>query len=326
MIGLVEVGLVGCTLLAAITWVVVKLLAPGGIIRPSASAGSASSARMWLYAPLWVPLAALIGAVTPGLIGALVTGGGDHCLLHGSHHHHFCLFHPPHAAGHLSAWVLSFGVLLPCATILGLCAWRITHQARLVRVLFNSSRPSELGRDVRIVDRAEPLALTAGVWRPGILLSSGLLAGIDSDSLRAVLAHERAHVSRWDTRKALFDRLAASLVPSRVRLALSATIVQARERACDEAAAAHLGDRVTVARALTAVARLGLAAPAVGVSVVSGSLPCRVASLLEPPAKRCWLKTFRRLATLFGAVAAVVGLGAMPFHDTLEHVVSILVH
>jgi Zn-dependent protease with chaperone function len=263
----------------------------------------------------------LFAALLPGLFGAW-SEHGDHCLAHGhGHHHHLCLLHPPHATGHWLTWVAPLLVAVPAAVVLLRWMWRGRGQRRLARTLVATSRPSQLGADLRLLDRAEPLALTVGVRSPTILLSTGLLERVSARALEVVLAHERAHVARGDTRLARVDRLAAALLPRAVARPLLDQITLAREQACDAAAVERVGDPVTVARALTEIARLGLRAPATGVSVASGALEARVLHLLEPPSptRQAWLVP----SSVF---VALVIAGAGPVHGAVEHLITFVLH
>ncbi|MBF6590207.1 MAG: M56 family metallopeptidase [Ktedonobacterales bacterium] len=51
---------------------------------------------------------------------------------------------------------------------------------------------------VLLTTRAQPLALTAGVWRPRIVLSLWMIEHLDARELEAVLAHELGHIARRD--------------------------------------------------------------------------------------------------------------------------------
>lgn len=318
MTGLLEVLLVAWPLVAAGTWLAVVVAAPRDGVRGTVR--KPSTVRLWLHAPFWVPVVVLAATFAPGLVGALL-GQGDHCFAHGGHHHHLCLLHPPHAAGHAAAWVLPLALLLPVALLVLTWSLRVLRERRLARALVATSRPSNLGRDVRLLDRAEPLALTVGLRRPSILLSTGLVREASRETLRVVLEHERAHVARRDTLWSTLDDLVASLLPRRVRCALLDELSLAREQACDAVAAERCGDPMAVALALTEVARLGLLPAGVGVSVASSSLEARVTHLLAPEQE-----TPGWLLLPFGAILASVVAGAGPAHTAIEHLVSLLLH
>jgi Zn-dependent protease with chaperone function len=326
MSGLHEIASLAGVLLVAITWLVVSLLAPRSRFLPSGRAGSparrAFAARAWLYAVLWVPPVVLLASFMPGLFG-MVIEQGDHCLTHGydHHHHHLCFLHPPHATGHPLSWAAPLGLALVVAIVLLRCAWRGRSQQRLARALVATSRASQLGDGVRLLDCREPMAVTVGVRAPVILLSTGLIELASARTLEVVLAHEHAHVRRGDTRHARLDRFAAALLPRSVAAPLLEQITLAREQACDAAAVEQIGDPVEVARALTEVARLGLCVPATGVSMGSGALEARVLHLLEPPAptRHGWVSP----ALLF---CALIVAGAGPVHGAIEHLITFLLH
>jgi Zn-dependent protease with chaperone function len=321
MSGLHEIAILAGVLLVVITWLIVWFLAPRSAARAGSPGRRALVARAWLYAVLWVPPLVLLASFLPGLFGLLIESG-DHCFTHGhDHHHHLCLLHPPHATGHPLIWAASMGLTLVVSIALLRGAWHGRSQRRLARALVATSRPSELGDRVRLLDCREPLAVTVGIRRPTILLSASLIELATARTLEVVLAHERAHVTRGDTRHARLDRVAASLLPRSVAAPLLEQITLAREQACDAAAVEHVGDPIEVAQALTEVARLGLCVPATGVSVASGALEARVLHLLEPPAptRHGWV------APVLLFVALVVA-GAGPVHGAVEHLITFLLH
>ena len=319
MIGLLEVVALAAALLTTVAWAGAVLMAPTQLPVKLALAPRAVRARLWLYAPLWLPTLLVSASVLPGLLGTAL-GLGDHCAAHDGHHHHLCLLHPPHVSNHPLAWSVAAAVLLPLCVVLGRAAWSGVLQCQLARALVRSSRASSLGPDVRLLDREEPIALTVGFLRPIILLSQGLLDVVSPATLDVILAHERAHVRRRDTAWALLDSLVAALVPRGVRAGLLRELALSREQACDLWAAERAG-KLRVAQALTSVARLGLSQPAVGMSVAASSLEARVLHLLEPPAASRWWPV-APLALVLGVAA----LGAGPVHTMIERVVTLLLH
>lgn len=321
MIGLLEVTVLAGTLLGGIVWGVVVLVA---LRRGAPITGSAREraflGRAWLFAPAWVPGLLLLAAFLPGLLG-FVGADADHCLIHDSHHHHLCLLHPPHASEHVLGWLLPLVLLSPPIALLIRCVGRARGEMRWARALVSLSRGSDLGPDVRILDRDEAIALTVGLRRPTILLSTGLLRRVSDATLAVVLAHERAHVARMDTRYAFLERLFASIYPRSVGTALLVRIAAAREESCDAAAARVSGGSVVVARALLEVARLGVRPSLVGVSLASASLEGRVTRLLDGDHPRtAW---WAALAVLVVALAAA---GAGPVHTATERLITFLLH
>ena len=96
--------------------------------------------------------------------------------------------------------------------------------------------------DVRVRNEGGE-ALIAGLLRPVLVLPASLIAATDPQALRAVCAHELAHLKRGDHRalwieEALLTVLAFNPLLRIIRDHRSA----AREEACDAAALAHAGD------------------------------------------------------------------------------------
>jgi Zn-dependent protease with chaperone function len=169
--------------------------------------------------------------------------------------------------------------------------------------------------DVVAVDEA--FAVTHGLLRPRILLSTGLLDALDRAELIAVLVHERHHVWGRDPLRLLAARLLAAygwFLPSLRWWAQRSSL--RRELAADQAATAVAGV-AAVAGALLKLA--DRAAPAALVAVnPTGNLPDRIAQLEgRPPARRAtrgWLLAGATLANLAGLTAAAIccaGLGVV---------------
>jgi hypothetical protein len=114
-------------------------------------------------------------------------------------------------------------------------------------------------------------------------------AGLDDRQYAALLAHERAHLSAGHHRLVQFARLSAAAYP--VFWWLARRMEYLVERAADERAAAELGDRRVVARAIGAAALVSagpagraalLMAPSRSDLRRAGVVPRRVASLIAP--------------------------------------------
>ena len=318
MTGLIEVMVLAGTMLAAVAWVATVFFsrAPAALSAPRVRT---LQARLWLYAPVWVPAVVLVAAQVPGAWGMLV-GVGDHCLLSEGPHHHLCIFHPPHLSDEGLPRMLGVASWAVVAIVVLLVGRRVLLARRLAATLIRSAHPSSLGDDIAILEQVEPIAVSVGVLRPKILLSSGLLNSVCPQTLRVILAHERAHVSRRDMGWAQLDRLMGSLLPGVVRRELLESLSLACEQACDAVAARSEGN-VHVAAALTRIARLGVCAPAVGLSVAASSLEARVLHLLDAPSDPSW-KMWPQAAVAL----AVAFLGAGPLHALLERVLAPILH
>jgi Zn-dependent protease with chaperone function len=282
-----------------VAWLAVAaLLGAGGVallvalalprLLPRLAAASPARRARVLTALCLAPLAAGVGlavlCLLPSLYAALWPGL-DHCTRHTDEHLHLCVFHPPTAVLGGVATVVCVAFLLAVAARGVPGVLRIRRARRVLVRLRHLSEP--LPPDVRSVDTDAPFSFTGGLLRPEIYLSRGLQDGLDPSQLAVVLEHERAHVRRRD----LLRRFAAQIGalfhgPSTGRVLLSA-IDLACEEACDEEAAVRLGDRVQVAQALVAAARLVPRVPASLAGGVVGftadALTHRVQSLLGRP-------------------------------------------
>ena len=106
---------------------------------------------------------------------------------------------------------------------------------------------------------ASPVAresLVTGFLRPMVLLPTAWLVEMPPAMLEAVIAHELAHIRRFDLWVNLFQRFLETLLFYHPAVWwLSRRVRQAREMCCDELAAAATGERVVYASALELAAR-----------------------------------------------------------------------
>ena len=119
-----------------------------------------------------------------------------------------------------------------------------------------------------------------GWFRPIVFLPFTALTGLSEAQLRAVIAHELAHIKRMDSfvnafqvvvETLLFYHPAVWWLNQRVRLE--------RENCCDDAAIALCGNAVEYARALTLMEEWRVA-PALAMAANRGSLSARITRLL----------------------------------------------
>jgi len=123
-----------------------------------------------------------------------------------------------------------------------------------------------------------------GWVRPVVLMPVSAFTGLDDREIVALLAHELAHVRRWDvlvnylqmaTETLLFFNPAAWWI--------SRQITVEREHCCDDIAVAACADRACYIRALTGLEQLRRAEPSLALAAAGGSLLRRVRRLLEVP-------------------------------------------
>jgi Zn-dependent protease with chaperone function len=137
-------------------------------------------------------------------------------------------------------------------------------------------------RGASVVDHDVPLAYCLPGLRPRLVLSRGTLDLLSQDELRAVLAHEQAHLAqRHDLVVLPFVALAATFpaVPA-VSTAQAEVALLVELLADDRAAREH--DRSQLARALWKIGTGGTPAGALGLA--GQDVLLRAKRLLEPPA------------------------------------------
>jgi D-alanyl-D-alanine endopeptidase (penicillin-binding protein 7) len=153
--------------------------------------------------------------------------------------------------------------------------------------------------------------LTVGGWRPMILLPAALLSGMPAPLLEALLAHELAHVRRWDYVANLVQSVVEALLFFHpVVWWLSMRLRAEREQVADELAAQVLDDPRQLALALhelSAPTRCGPGEPfpsaresfnpTLTISARGGSLYKRIERLVTPqPRAASWKLALPALA------------------------------
>jgi Zn-dependent protease with chaperone function len=213
-------------------------------------------------------------------------------------------------AGCLGVAVLVVAALALVAWIVR-AAWLAVTASRAVAGLPRLAAPATLvaaaGRSrvskVVCIDGAVASAFCAGLLRPRVFVTSGMVAALAAEELDAVLVHEAEHARRRDPLRRLAGRAAADVL---VWLPLvgwwSRRRLEDAELAADRAAIDRVG-RTPLARALRATA-IPAAAAAVGARF-DGAGPARVTQLLgdqlpprRPPLAAC-------LLSLLGLILAV---------------------
>lgn len=126
----------------------------------------------------------------------------------------------------------------------------VAHLARrLSRQLAFRVRPA-----VHVVERISQ-AMAVGIFKPMVLLPASWISELPSEVLEAVIAHELAHLRRWDLPINFVQRVVETLLffhpavwwcSRRLRIE--------REMCCDELAQAAIGNRVVYAKALVFLA------------------------------------------------------------------------
>lgn len=172
-----------------------------------------------------------------------------------------------------------------------------------------------------IVATADLFAYCAGVLRPRIVVSRGLLEALTPRQLHVVLAHENAHAERHDNLRRVLAGTGLWLVPRRFRRQLLGDLALAAELSCDRAAARVVGSAAEVIATLRALQCLkGRTGSRHAQSSGSSSvLAMRIDALTTPEAQVSRAALVLASGSTF---AAVVLLTADLAHHGVEQMVS----
>ncbi|MFI1655033.1 M56 family metallopeptidase [Streptomyces sp. NPDC020472] len=162
------------------------------------------------------------------------------------------------------------------------------------------------GSSVAVLPDTSPYAYALPGRRDRIVVTTGMLAGLNAGERRALFAHERAHLARRHHRFLLAVQLAARANP--FLRPLRTAVVYSAERWADEEAAQVVGSRRTVARAVGKSALISRGSPVATLAHfadAAGPVPRRVAALLgPPPSPRIWPPVFTAVGlAVWGATA-----------------------
>jgi hypothetical protein len=282
-------------------------------------ASSASSAALML-APLAIGALAMVALLFPDGIS-----GACHCAPHGDHHPHLCWTHPGHAGPlFLPAVAFLAGWLLVRSGAIARAGGSILRSIRLARAIRATPLTQIDGIGVHLLDCGRPVAFTAGLLSPRIVVDRQLAERLDPQSLRAVVHHEHAHALRLDGLALAVARCIAALFPRAIVGEAVERWTSASEAECDRHAAAKLGSATDVAFALVAVERLqaGQAALGPAPAISSADLARRVSALLDGQPRPGNLAS-----DVFGVAIVVIGfviLVALWPGDTVHHLIETL--
>ncbi len=180
--------------------------------------------------------------------------------------------------------------------------WQARITAMTVR--FGITRTVRL----RIVDSiASPL--TAGWWRPVLLLPSSLLTGMPPELLEALIAHELGHVKRCDYLVNLVQNVVETLLFYHPAVWwISRCIRHEREQIADDLAANYLGEPRRLALALSELEKIQFSNNKLALAANGGDLMSRIKRLLRPDAQ----------ALNWKAALPVLGLAAALFAASVQ--------
>lgn len=146
----------------------------------------------------------------------------------------------------------------------------------------------EIGRTVKLFKSAlVEVPLVVGWLRPVILLPASALVGLTPDQLESILAHELAHVRRYDYLVNTFQNLVETLMFYHPAVWwISKCIREEREHCCDDLVVRVCGDRVSYVRALVTLEE-ARGFPHLALAATGGSLLHRVRRLLGVSNEGC---------------------------------------
>ena len=159
-------------------------------------------------------------------------------------------------------------------------------------------------------------AVAVGFWRPVVLLPVSWVAELPPSVLEGVIAHELAHLRRWDLWATAAQRLVESLLFYHPAVWwLSRRVSLDREMCCDELAVGITGKRVAYARILETLGRRTVQEPSLLLAMsfkgdAEMNLLARVKNILGMPTQPDTGRALLAGLAATIAVAVVIALGA----------------
>ncbi|MCW0391835.1 TonB family protein [Xanthomonas sacchari] len=210
------------------------------------------------------------------------------------------------ASGQATVWLLSLWLAgaLASATVL----WR---QQRRYRRSLGRLQPGEDG--VLVAEHALHGPLVLGAWRPQVVVPMDFAARYPPPQAQLVLAHERMHIARGDTRSNLLLAVLRCVYWFNPLLHWAATRFRLdQELACDAAVLVrHPGTRRHYAEAMLQTQLDALALP-VGCHWQAGSVLSQRIALLRRPAVRGWRRRLGLAAVTLAALSGSAMALALP--------------
>ncbi len=175
---------------------------------------------------------------------------------------------------------------------------------------------------VRVVaDLASPL--TAGLWRPLLLLPASLVCGMPPELLEALLAHEMAHIRRHDYLINLLQNMIEIVLFYHPAVWwISGQIRREREHIADDFAARILGEPRRLALALSELEKLQFSSHHLAQAANGGHLMSRIKRLVRPDTAALNWKAAIPMFGLALACVAVLAHGAVPTDQEGKQVVK----
>jgi len=168
-----------------------------------------------------------------------------------------------------------------------------------------------LSRPIQLLESCladTPMVL--GHFRPIILMPIGLLAGLTSEHIEAILLHELAHIRRFDYLVNLLQRSVEGLLFYNPALWWISRVIRAeRENCCDDVAVAISGNAHEYAAALAVLEQNRWSGREPAVAATGGNLVKRIRRLLYPEGPNGgWTPLFGTVILMATAAVTLLGL------------------
>lgn len=231
------------------------------LLLPRIDASIPAPARSSLYTLLCIfPVMAaglvIFLAMLPSILEVLGINK-DHCLGHQEGHIHFCLVHRHEIIDHWMIWLPAMAWAGMLAGIMFKLVNDLIAVSRFRDTLLAFPRRKVICHPsgTVLLNSRTPLALSCGIFKPAIYLSTGLQENLSADEVRLVIAHEKAHGDRHDSFRMWLARGFSAVFPPGVRRQLLLGLDMACEQASDEAALGIVKDPGTLASLLLKIER-----------------------------------------------------------------------
>jgi len=227
--------------------------------------------------------------------------------------------------------------------VFGLSVWHLGGWAQLQRLRRKMVKQVDASLHNRLKESAEKLGVNRAVqllesalvgvptvvgWlRPVILLPASALTGLTTEQLEAMLAHELAHIKRFDYLVNMLQTVVEILGFYHPAVWWVSHMIRAeRENCCDDLAVRILGDRVRYARALTSMEEIRASQAKLAVAASGGSLLNRIRRLVGKDSTE---KTSRSWVPAVIGILLIITLViptsiALTAHNKTEHSVKFL--
>jgi beta-lactamase regulating signal transducer with metallopeptidase domain len=202
-----------------------------------------------------------------------------------------------------------------CGSAAILIRWRLRWE-KVARAARNAQLAGEVSGVKMLSSQSISEPGVFGVFRPVLLLPSGIEERLSRAQLEAVIAHEVAHVRRRDNLMgAIHMGVEALFWFYPLVWWIGARLVDERELACDEEVLRLGADRETYAAGIIEVCRLTVETPVACMSCITGSdLQARITSIMSAPTPQP-VRILKRLLLFSLSVGAV----AVPFVTGVLH-------